>query len=230
MPLARTLARKYEVILLGLRGDQAGTVLARGREVGDDASEVGHLIETLGLESPTIFGVSYGAVVGLELAITRPATVGSLVMYGGEARFGRLAAAGLAARVLERFPLPRDSRFVNQFFNLLYGEKPEPGELTEFIVQQCWETDQAVIAARLRALEAFDARGRLNRVLAPTLVLAGERDVVVGADRQKAMAMGMQDARVQVVPRAGHVGFLTEKKEVAGQVHRFLRQKAVQVG
>ena len=31
-----------------------------------------------------------------------------------------------ARRVLERFPLPSDNRFVNQFFNLLHGCKPEP--------------------------------------------------------------------------------------------------------
>ena len=84
--------------------------------------------------------------------------------------------------------MPSDSPFINQFFNLLHGGKPAPGPLPEFVVRRCWETDQAVMADRLRALESFDASDRLWRIDAPTLIVAGTRDVAVPADRQQALA------------------------------------------
>ena len=46
------------------------------------------------------------------------------------------------------FPLPSDSGFVNQFFNVLHGTKPEPGPLPDFVVERCWETDQCVMARK----------------------------------------------------------------------------------
>ena len=87
--------------------------------------------------------------------------------------------------MLERFPLPSDNRFVNQFFHLLYGAKPEPGPLVDFVVDRIWETDQSVMAQRLAQLESFDVSDRLWKIDVPTLVLAGARDVIVPVARQQ---------------------------------------------
>ena len=42
----------------------------------------------------------------------------------------------VAGWVLSRYPLPSDSPFVNQFFNLLFGARQEPGPLFEFVTRQ----------------------------------------------------------------------------------------------
>ena len=90
--------------------------------------------------------------------------------------------------MLERFPLPRDNGFLNQFFNLLHGAKPEPGPLADFVVERIWETDQSVMAQRLAQLESFDVSERLWKIDVPTLVLAGSKDAIVPAARQKLLA------------------------------------------
>ncbi|HEX8203039.1 MAG TPA: alpha/beta hydrolase, partial [Isosphaeraceae bacterium] len=122
------------------------------------------------------------------------------------------------------YPLPGDNPFLNQFFNLLHGCKPEPGPLVDFVVRRCWETDQAVMAARLRALESFDVADRLWRIDVPTLVLAGTRDAIVPAERQRALAAAIAGARFETLADAGHIGFLTHGREVARQVGQLLRQ------
>src|SRR5262249_42892973 len=159
------------------------------------ARDVADRIEQLRLERPTVCGVSFGGAVALELATETPGLVGGLVLHGIEARFHTGLGSLIARRVLERFPLPRDNQFVNQFFNLLYGGKPEPGPLMEFVVERCWQTDQAVMASRIRALENFDVSDRLWRIDAPTVVVAGTRDVIVPPSRQKALAESISGAR-----------------------------------
>ena len=119
--------------------------------------------------------------------------------------------------------MPRDNGFVNQFFNLLHGGKPEPGPLAEFVVERCWETDQSVVAQRLALLDSFDVRDRLWRIDVPTLVLAGSRDVVVPPARQRALAEAISGARFETLEGAGHIGFLTHRLEVARRVGRLLR-------
>jgi 3-oxoadipate enol-lactonase len=216
--LAERLARRFEVFVCGLRGDRFPTGGAWAGDLGDYASDLGEILGRLGLERPAVLGVSFGGAVALELAIAQPHRVGALAVYGAEARFPATIASTITRRVLERFPLPSDNRFVNQFFNLLHAGKPEPGPVAEYVVECCWETDQSVMAHRLALLESFDVSDRLWEIDAPTLVLAGSRDVVVPAKRQKVLAGAIPDARFVQLDGAGHVGFLTHRAAVARHV------------
>ncbi len=223
-PLARRLARRNRVILPGLRGDQFPLGASWARDLGDYAQDLARVIGQLGLERPTVFGVSFGGAVALELAIEQPARLGGLIVQGAEARFRSTLGATIARRVLERFPLPSNNRFLNQFFNLLHGCKPEPGPLVDFVVERCWETDQSVIARRIGLLESFDVSDRLWRIDVPTLVLAGTRDVIIPASRQRALASAIPGARYEELEGAGHIGFLTHRRKIARLVRRMMVQ------
>jgi len=223
-PLARQLARHHRVFITGHRGDRFPTGSAWTRDVADHATDLGDLIEQLALERPTVFGVSFGGAVALELAIGEPQRVGALVLYGVESRFRMTLGATIARRVLERFPLPSDNRFLNQFFNLLHGGKPEPGPLVDFVVERCWETDQSVLAQRIGLLESFDVSDRLWQIDAPTLVIAGERDVIVPPARQRALAEAIPGARFESLEGAGHIGFLSHRADVTRHVGRLVNE------
>lgn len=222
-PLVRQLAKRHEVIVCGLRGDRFPEGGSAPTDLGDYANDFADIIGKLGLERPTVMGVSFGGAIALELAVTHPSKVGALVVLGAEAKFRTTLASTIARRVLERFPLPTDSHFVNQFFNLLHGAKPEPGPLPEFVVQRCWETDQCVMARRIALLESFDVSDRLWRIEVPTLVLAGTRDVVVPPSRQRLLAQSISGARFETLQGAGHIGFLTHRAEVVRHVASLLR-------
>jgi 3-oxoadipate enol-lactonase len=190
--------------------------------MGGHANDLASLIDQLQLDCPVVFGVSFGGAVALEMAIEHPDRLGALIVQGADARFRSTIGSSIARRVLERFPLPRDNGFVNQFFNLLHGVKPEPGPLTDFVVECIWETDQSIMAQRLAQIENFDVTDRLWRIEVPTLVLAGSRDVIVPAARQKALAQSIAGARLESVEGAGHIGFLTHRTEVVRHVRRHL--------
>jgi pimeloyl-ACP methyl ester carboxylesterase len=221
-PLAEKLAPHFEVTIAGLRGDRFPLGMTWAREIADYAHDLACLIDRLGLERPAVFGVSFGGAVALELAAEQPRKLSALVVQGAEARFRSSLGARIARRVLERFPLPSDNGFVNQFFNLLYGGKPEPGPLVDFVVERCWETDQSVMAQRIGLLESFDVADRLWRIDVPTLVLAGTRDAIVPMSRQRALAESIPGARFERIEGAGHVGFLTHRSAVIRQVRRHL--------
>jgi pimeloyl-ACP methyl ester carboxylesterase len=222
-PLARKLARRNRVILYGFR-DELDPLSGRpARQISDHARDLSGLIGELRLERPTLFGVSFGGAVALEFAVDEPQRVGRLILSGVESRFRSSLASTIARRVLERFPLPGDNPFVNQFFNLFHGGKPQPGPIPRFIIERCWETDQGVMARRLAMLENFDVTDRLWRLDAPTLILAGSKDVVVPIARQKALADSIAGARLERIENAGHVGFLTHVPEVAQHVERLCR-------
>jgi pimeloyl-ACP methyl ester carboxylesterase len=223
-PLALRLAKRFEVYVCGLRGDRFPAAGPWAREMGDHARDVAEVIDLLGLERPAVLGVSFGGAVALELALELPQMISALTLVGVEARFRTTIASTIARRVLERFPLPSNNRFVNQFFNLLHPGRPESDELADFVVERCWETDQSVMARRLALLESFDVTDRLWQLDLPTLVLGGSRDVIVPLARQKALAAAIPGARFETLEGAGHVGFLSHAGEVARHVGSHLRQ------
>jgi len=233
MPLARRLAREYEVVSYSLRGDRSrgrggpGDSHRRHADVGGHADDLAALIDRLGLECPAVFGVSFGAAVALELAVEQPGRLGSLIVQGVEERFRTTLGSTIALHVLERYPLPANSPFLNQFLNLLYGTKPEPGARTDFVVDRIWETPQAVMAERLRQLQQFDVADRLWRIDVPTLDLAGAKDAIIPARRQQGLAQKISGARFEALEGAGHIGFVTHADAVVHQVRdHFQRVKA----
>jgi pimeloyl-ACP methyl ester carboxylesterase len=228
-PLARELATTREVILFDLLADRLSGSANLQLSVAEEARDLAAVLHRLGLERPDLLAVSYGVAVALELAVEHPHQVGSLTLYGGEARYEAGLGGTIVRRVLERFPLPTNSAFLNQFFNLLHGGKPGSAALASFVVDSCWRTEQPVMLSRLRALEEFDVTNRLWRIDVPTLILAGSRDVIVPPDRQRELAQGILGAHLVGMEGAGHIGFLTHSRELHRQFVAFRSRVVEQV-
>ena len=214
-PLARFLAPSHQVFMLGLRGDSTFGERMPAESVSDFARDVLEALDVLDLDAPLLMGVSFGAAVALEAAALASNRISGLIVQGGDMSFEAGLGHAIALKTLKRYALPRNSAFLNQFFNILYGCKPEPGPLFNFIVESCWSTDQAEMARRLEMLELYDVSDRLWRIETPTTVVAGTRDVVVRYERQRTLASALPSARFVSIRGGGHVAFLTHAMETA---------------
>ena len=221
-PLAQELARDFQVISYQLRGEDDCFALRRRFDLPDLVEDLAELLDWLGLERPALMGVSFGGVLALELAIRRPGRLRSLITQGVGPRFTPGLLQQAAGLVLSRYPLPADSPFVNQFFNLFFGGRQKPGPLFDFVTAQCWRTDQSVMAHRFHMAEKVDFAGRLGCVRSPALVLAGERDLLVSAAGLSELAAELPAGRAVRLPGCGHLAFVTHPERVAGEVRAFL--------
>ncbi len=223
-PLARLLARNFRVISYQLRGEDDCFALRQSFGLADLVADLCEFIDWRGLESPAVMGVSFGGVLALELATRHPYRLRALALQGVGARFEPGLLQQVAGIVLSRYPLPSDSPFVNQFFNLLFGSRQKPGPLFQFVTQQCWQTDQGIMSHRFHLVESFDAGPRLSSLQAPTLALAGDRDLLVSRQSLRDLAAGIADCRPVTLPGCGHLAFVTQPARVAAEVTRFLQQ------
>jgi 3-oxoadipate enol-lactonase len=221
-PLARLLAHDFRVISYQLRGEDEPFALRRRFDLSDLVEDLNEFLDWRGLECPAVMGVSFGGILALELAARRPHRLRSLILQGAGARFERGLLQQVASTVLARFPLPTDSPFVNQFFNLLFGGRRRPDPLFQFVTRQCWQTDQSVMAHRFALVESFDASERLDRVQAPALVLAGDRDMLVSPQSLHTLIDGVPHSRLVQLAGCGHLAFATQPARVAEEVRRFL--------
>lgn len=221
-PLARELSRHFQVISYQLRGEDDCFALRRRFGIADLVEDLREILDWFGLEQPTVMGVSFGGLVGLELALRRPGRIQSLVLQGVGARFERSLVQQVAGLVLARYPLPADSPFFNQFFNLFFGSRQQPGPLFDFVTRQCWQTDQGVMAHRFQMVEQVDFHDRLARLRVPTLLMAGDRDTLVSANGIKEVARQIPHSVAVQLPGCGHLAFVTHPERVAAEVRAFL--------
>jgi pimeloyl-ACP methyl ester carboxylesterase len=221
-PLTRELARDFQVISYQLRGEDDCFALRRRFELGDLVDDLDEFLNWYGLERPPVLGVSFGGVLALELAVRRPHRLGALLVQGVGPRFEPGLLQQVAGVVLSCYPLPADNPFVNQFFNLFFGARQKPGPLFEFVTRGCWQTDQSVMAHRFGLVERVEFKGRLGRVSAPTLLLAGDRDLLVSAAGLAELARDIPRARAVRLPGCGHLAFVTHPERVAAEAREFL--------
>jgi 3-oxoadipate enol-lactonase len=221
-PLARILADNFRVISYQLRGEDDCFALRRHFGLEHLVEDLAEFLDWHCLERPALLGVSFGGVLGLEFAARFPNRLRALAVQGVGARFEHGLLQAVASLVLSRYPLPANNAFVNQFFNLLFGGRQKPGPLFEFVTRQCWQTDQSVMAHRFRLVERFDMTGRLHRIGIPTLILAGDRDLLVSKQSLCELATGIGKAHRVGLSRCGHLAFVTQPHLVANEVRRFL--------
>jgi 3-oxoadipate enol-lactonase len=220
-PLAEELARFCRVYAYELRGEEDCFALRRQFELSDLADDLFEFVETLQLEQPIICGVSFGAVISLEFAARYPRRLSGLIVQGADVRFHRTLLRMIAGQVLAGYPLPANHSFVRQFFNLLLGRPSQDVGLFEQIARQCWTTDQSIMAHRFSLAEKVNLSGLLARIQVPTLVLAGDRDVLVSNQGLQEMRQSIRDSRVVTLPEAGHLAFVTHAGPFAAEVRRW---------
>jgi pimeloyl-ACP methyl ester carboxylesterase len=146
-------------------------------------------------------GCSLGGVVGFELWKRAPQRVLSLTFVGSfasypdaEAYVQSVVAAVQEAVTMERFAHERAKRL-----------GMPPGRRTdETIAQMACKTVPSYIAAT-HATWTGDYRDILHAITVPTLVVCGERDTVAPPSFSQEIAGGIPNARLEVLPNAGHV-------------------------
>jgi proline-specific peptidase len=209
----------------------------------DYVADLHHVVEHLGLEQIDLLGHSHGSLVALLYTARHPERIRRLVLVAVGARFQEQqveemheamqqrsgepwfedAAAAIQAEQEGQFgddsELGRLAAREFPFYFAHYGENER-----EFVRLAL---DQPVHAAALRYFNAheflsFDLRPALALVTAPTLVVAGQQDFILGPPSCREVADGLANARLSVLRDVGHLPWIENPEQFAITVRTFL--------
>jgi pimeloyl-ACP methyl ester carboxylesterase len=181
-------AARYRVVAVDLPGHAGSVGLPRGATTSDFADAVAGVLDAEGVERALVAGHSFGGLVALRLAESRPELVRGLLLASpaGITSATRAAeAAVLTAATLRpgRYVAPLRHRLAARHWYRRALFRPwfvsDALALTEqathgLLVGQLTHTDTKTAA---RAMVADDPRVRLPELPCPVLVLWGARDV-----------------------------------------------------
>ena len=218
----------YRVIAPDLRGFGESPVPEGVYTMDAMADDVVELLETLEIMGPVVVGgLSMGGYVALSLAARYPTRVRALMLMdtragadtpeaaqGREATAQAVLAADSAAPVVDAM-LPR------LFCKMTLEQRPERVEPMKAVMEQ---TAPQGIAGALRGMASRpDRRGDLPKIAVPTLVLVGEEDVITPPAEAQAMAEAIPNARLEVIPQAGHMAPYENPAAANAAILRFLK-------
>jgi len=210
--LAPLLAADRRVIRIDLLGHGGSAKPATGYEIDAQARRVGETLDALGVEHALFVGHSMGGAVSVALAQQRPGLFSGLVVLdeGPDNSFGHtplLAKLGFVPVIGELIHRVAADPMIADGYDDAFGpgfdHAAHVDVVKDFRAMTYTSYKQAYVCedAFLRQ-QRLDAR--LHEAGIPALVVFGEEDRFFRADDCAAAFRALPNARVEVIPGAGH--------------------------
>ena len=169
----------------------------------DYAADVVALLDAVSVGRAVLVGHSSSTLTARVIAAEHPERVAGLVLIGGPLTLVGHPAGTALVEVLDTLDDPVPEAFVRQFAGPTVGIDL-PRDLLEDSIAEALKVPACVWRETFRALLAHDGARDLARITAPTLLVWGDEDEIVGRADQDALVAGMPDATLVVYPGVGH--------------------------
>lgn len=231
-PLMEPHAEVIDLDLPGYGESRGGPASQQsgGQDFDAFADQVAAFVRAIGLDRVDVHGTSFGAMIGLTLAARHPALVHRLVLSCFLARYDNAArmmrATWKRAAVDSGMDAVADLTSVAGFARGYYDRDECPAQL-ESMREAFRGTRPEAFVAATETIERADLSPLVDRVTAPTLLLAGVEDDMTPFDPAPS-GVGMSEiakrlgARTAVLPDCGHYLVIEEAPAAAALIREFL--------
>ncbi|RFA30814.1 pyrimidine utilization protein D [Alkalilimnicola ehrlichii] len=213
-PQLPALGERYRVLVYDHNGTgRSPARLPEGYAIDTMATELLALLDTLGIQRCHFIGHALGGLIGLQIALRRPAILASQTLINAWAgpnphtarcfavRRNLLVHCGVAA-YLQAQPLflyPPDWIAANS--ERLGSEEAHAQEAFPGVDN---------VLRRIEALLAFDVTALLERIETPTLLIANRDDMLVPWQQSQRLLEGLPNAQLAQLDYGGHASSVTD--------------------
>ncbi len=218
------LAAGYRVLRFDNRGIGRSSAPAGPYTTAMLAADAKALVDELGITGFDLVGVSMGGMIAQEYALAHPGDLRSLTLACTYAAPGPFCSRmfSMWADMAPELGVPFVMRDVTLWaFTLPFFQERE-AELREFEAEMA-QMPQSLAAylAQLHSIQTHDTTARLGEIDVPTLVLAGEEDVLIPVALSRALHAGIGGAEWATTP-GGHACLWEHPEPFNQAVLRFL--------
>lgn len=220
--------KEYQVILCDFifqgQSDKQGEV----RDFDQHAADIHGLINFLNINKITLIGISYGSLVAQHFALNYPKKVDKLILLSTFAhKTPYYNSVELAwSKTLDSGGL---SLMLDVMFPMVLGEKYFEHPLIPFDLlksgREIANKDPAALKKLMKATkDRPDYREKLKAIKSPTLVIHGEKDMLLFVHMGKEVAEAIEGSKFEVIPNVGHTINLEAAPQVVNLIKDFLRK------
>jgi pimeloyl-ACP methyl ester carboxylesterase len=223
-PQLAALADEFTVVAWDEPGAGRSSDVPADFTLPDYADCLAALIEALDLGSAHLAGLSWGGTVALELYRHHPALVATLLLIDTYAGWkGSLPEAEVRARVdgVREMLEAADEVFDPTLPGLFAGDPPQ--EFVRLLEAMAADVRPESMKTALLVMAEADQRDLLPDIAVPTLLIWGELDARSPLSVARQFEDAVPDAKLVVIPGAGHVSNLEQPDAFNDAVREFCR-------
>lgn len=208
------------VLAPDLRGHGEADKPAAGYDLATLADDVVAFLDAVGAQAAFLVGASSGGYVAQQVAVARPDRVAGLVLSGSpRSLHGRVAPF---ADEVDRLVDPIDPAWLRDFTLGFVPPGAVPDWYVDLLVEDGLKIPAEVWRLSLDGLRRSPAPTDFGRVSAPTLIVAGADDTMLGREESEALLRAIPGARLVRYPNAGHVVHWEQPERLARDVAAFV--------
>jgi 3-oxoadipate enol-lactonase len=163
------------------------------------ADDAAGLLRSLDIKRADVLGVSMGGRIAMDIAIRYPEMVRGLILVSTTARVTKESRSSLW------FGFGRLTKAITG--SGVFGKSSQP---------------YYAFRHQLEASRSFDGTDRLSEIVAPTLIMCGDRDSLVPKDLVDELHSRIKSSKL-VEFRGGHIFFLWETPKFTAAVLEFIQ-------
>lgn len=216
LPQLARVPRGWRFIAPDLGGFRGASPLARSGALGEPsidayAADVVALMAHLDVANAVVAGVSMGGYVAFGLLRLAPTRVSGLVLANTKASADSTEARAGREKMLDLLRREGPAGVATDMVPKLLGKttQSEQPDLADAVRALIVANSAEAIANGIVALrDRPDSKPLLATISCPTLVITGDEDALIPVSEAEAMQGAIPGARLQVLPKVGHLSNL----------------------
>jgi non-heme chloroperoxidase len=188
----------------------------------DFTADVDAFMDEVGIDQATLVGDSSGGMIAQRVALDYPHRVRRLVLMGSPTTLLNNEAVMEAGEKMRALEDPISPEFVRQF-HMSTIHHPVPEEFLSTALSETLKVPARVWRGYMEGVVlTVDDTARLGEIEAPTLILWGERDAILGREEQEWRSGTIPDATLKVYPDTGHAVAFERPEWVVRDLEEFI--------
>jgi non-heme chloroperoxidase len=193
---------------------------AGGYRPEDYAADVAAFLDAAGIEAALIVGHSGGAYTAQRFALDHADRTLGLVLIGSFSSFRGNPAVSELQEAVAQLTDPVDRDFVREFQESCVAE-PIPAAFLEAIIDGSSKMPARAWKAYVEGIVAAEVPIESGAIVAPTLILWGDRDLFCRRGDQEALLAAIPAAQLSTYRGTGHCPHWEQPERAAAEIEAF---------
>ena len=216
----------YKIILIDFIFQGTSDKNAEWRNFDTHAKDVVSVLDHLKIDKAVICGLSYGSLVAQHMAVNFPNRISKLILLSTFAHktpyYDAIELSWWRALEFGGYSLMLDIMLPSVLSEAYFKNPLIPIDLMKQARQEANEDKQALFKLMKATKERPDYRPELQKITTPTLVVQGEKDLLLPVHMASEVAKAIPNAKLEVIPMVGHTLNLEAVPQMSQLIRNFI--------
>lgn len=219
---------EYRIVLIDFIFQGQSDKIGEWRSFDTHALDVISVLGYLKIEKAIVAGLSYGSLVAQHLAINHENRISKLLLISTFAHktpyYDAIELSWWRALEFGGYNLMLDIMLPSVLSENYFLNPLIPIDLMKQTRQEANEDKQALFKLMRATKERIDYRPELKKITIPTMVIQGEKDLLLPVHMANEVAKSIPNSQFKVIPHVGHTLNLEAVPQMVAIIKDFLKQ------